>query len=176
MYATAKRITSFTLMIALSLFVLPVSAAPSAPTGAIEGLVIGVDGTPATGFSVHLIDPSGTAVSESAVDEQGRYSFSAVAEGEYALGIESDAGTFAPVVAPPVKLGSRELARRDLKLMNGTTHDRNEALTADYSLGSWWAGLAPAAKVWSVVAVVAASALTLAAFDSDESVASELLP
>ena len=177
MHVSTKRMTSLGLMIAMTLFALPVTAASPVKSGAIEGLVINVDGRVADGFRIHLIDKNGSAVAVADVNDLGRYAFADVSAGEYALGIESNDGRFAPVSAPTLKVATRELVRRDLKLTGADADRRNEALGANYSLGSWWAGLAPAAKVWSVLAVVAAAALTVAALDDDdETITSDPMP
>ena len=74
----------------------------------------------------------------------------------------------APVAAPPVRMGEGELARRDLKLMQADPSTISGAAGANYGLGTWWASLTPAAKAWTVVAIVAVVAITWAALDEDD--------
>ena len=117
--------------------------------------MLGVDGRPAAEMRVHLIDGQGRDVAQAATSEDGLYSFKDLPSGEYSLGIENAEGQMAPVAAPPVRLGQGELARRDLKLMQADPAAVNAATAANYGMGTWWASLTPAAKAWTVVAIVA---------------------
>ena len=80
----------------------------------LEGLLLGVDGRPATDMRVHLIDDEGRDLAQVATSDDGLYSFKDLPAGEYSLGIENAEGQMAPVAAPPVRVGQGELARRDL--------------------------------------------------------------
>jgi len=154
--------------LAMILFLIP-APAMAGDDARLEGLVIGVDGRPASGYQVHLIDGDGQAVGTATTGNDGVYSFRDMAAGDYAMGIENTEGQIAPTAGPEVHLGQGELARRDVKLMSADAQTRNAALGANYGVGMWWAGLSPAAKVWTVVAVVAVTAITIAAFDSGSS-------
>ena len=157
---------------AATIFALLVWVASPALAGAegarLEGLLLGVDGRPAAEMRVHLIDDQGRDLSQVATSDDGLYSFKDLPAGEYSLGIESAEGQMAPVAAPPVRLGQGELARRDLKLMESDPATVNAATGANYGMGTWWASLTPAAKAWTVVALVAVVAITWAAFDEDD--------
>ena len=141
-------------------------AADTGP-GRIEGLLLDVDGRPATGHTIHLIDHRGTDTAQATAGSDGVYSFPEVPAGSYAMGIETPDGVLAPVTAPPVELGSRELARRDLKLVETDVATRNAALQANYGLGLWWAGMSTGGKVGVSVALAAILYGIIAALDSD---------
>ena len=53
------------------------------------------------------------------LDDDGLYSFKDLPPGDYSLGIENAYGQMAPVLAPAVSLADDQLARRDLKMMEG---------------------------------------------------------
>jgi len=133
----------------------------------LEGLLLGVDGRPAAAMTVHLIDTPGRDLAQAATSDDGVYSFKDLPAGEYSLGVESPEGGMAPVAAPPVRLTSGELARRDLKLMQADAVSVNAATGANYGMGAWWASLTPAAKAWTVVAVLAVVGITAAALSTE---------
>ena len=160
-----SAVTALTVL-ALVLAVSPASLA-SSPGARLEGLVVGVDGRPVAGYDVHLIDGDGQELSSARTDEDGLYSFQDLAEGEYSLGIGNGEGQRAPVLAPPVKLGKSELARRDLKLLTGKGATE-KAVAGNYSLGTWWASLTPAAKAWTIVAIVVVVGVTVALVTDDK--------
>lgn len=159
-----RTLAGFTL---LSLIV-ALSPAGAGSGALLEGRVVGEDGRAASGFAVHLIGDGGRQVGVSNTDTDGIYSFPSLDAGEYHLGIEHPSGGMAPVAGPPVRLGDGELARRDLKLMHASPQQRRQALQGNASLGSWWAGLTPAAKAWSIVAIVVVVGITVAALDDDD--------
>lgn len=165
-----------TLLTVLTLVTTPTWGQLASGGGRIEGLVVGLDGKPAEGYAVHLIDARGGAVAQARIDEGGSYSFDALAPGQYALGVEGPEGRVAPVDAPPVRLGERELTRRDLKLMNAGQWSGDQLVQRNYGLGTWWASLTPAAKSWSVVAMVAVVGITFALLDEDDPTASIFEP
>ena len=72
------------------------------------------------------------------------------------------------MASPPVRLAENELARRDLKMLQADTPTINQAAEANYGLGMWWSGLTPAAKTWTVVAIIVVAGITWAAFDEDK--------
>jgi hypothetical protein len=133
----------------------------------IEGLVIGLDGRAAVDHRIHLIDSAGEPLAQADVAPDGRYAFAGLGGGEYSLGVELPNGTLARVAAPPVELGSNQLARRDVKLMNADAMAENGTLEANYGLGQWWAGLTKPAKAWTVVAVIIAGAMIYDALDDE---------
>ena len=61
-----------------------------------------------------------------------------------------------------------ELARRDVKLMQGAPGQRESAIAGNYSVGMWWASLSTQAKVWTVVGVVVTLGITAAALDDED--------
>lgn len=158
-------------ILALSSGLLPLAAAP-AGAARLEGLVVGVDGRPAAGTQVHLIDAAGREVAHAAAGADGVYSFAGVEPGSYAMGLESSSGARAPVAAPAVRLGSGKLVRRDLKLVESDAATVDASARSSYGLGAWWAGLSPAAKVGTIIGLVAVIAITVAALDSDDEPAS----
>lgn len=163
-----RTLTAAATVAALLVLTFP-GAAMADGSGRLEGLVVEVDGRPAPGYRVHLIDDGGDVRASAVAGDDGTYSFPDVPAGDYALGIENLEGQVAPLVGPAVSLDEGQLARRDVKLMSADAQTRNAALGANYGVGLWWAGLSPAAKVWTVVAIVAVTAITVAAFDSSDS-------
>ena len=160
-------------MVWLTLLALVFAASPAQVLAAtsmarIEGLLLDVNGDPATGFRVHLIDESGHGVAEAEVDADGLYSVKDLPAGSYALGIENPDGLVAPVAAPPVRVADGELARRDVKLMRGDAMQRDEIVAGNHGMGAWWAGLSTAAKVWTVVGIVLVIGITVAALDDED--------
>lgn len=168
MRSSTRSIAAPITILALVLMISPVSAMGPTSGATLEGLLVDVDGTPATGYRVHLIDETGTPTAQATAGEDGLYSFSGVPAGEYALGIENASGQLAPVAAPPLRLGESELARRDLKLLAADGPGTEGAMRGNYSLGSWWAGLNPAAKTWTVVAIVVVVGVTVALLNDDD--------
>lgn len=152
-----------------ALFAWVVSPALARGDGArLEGLLLGVDGRPAADMRVHLIDDQGSDLAQADTSEDGIYSFKDLPAGDYSLGIENAEGQMAPVAAPPVHLGQGELARRDLKLMEGNATAQLNATEDNGGLGIWWASLSPAAKVWTGVAILAVGVITWSALDEDD--------
>jgi hypothetical protein len=162
----------------LALVLTGVSPGGSAPqsTSRLEGLVLDIDGRPAAGWGIHLIDEEGHAVARADTDSGGFYSFREVESGRYALGIESPEGLMSPVDAPPVLVRDRELSRRDLKLMSAEEGEAGQTAHGNYGLGHWWAGLTPAAKAWTIVAIVVVAGVTVALLADDTPQASDFQP
>jgi len=170
-----RNLSAVASVLALLLWV--ASPVVAATNGArLEGLVLGVDGRPAAQMKVHLIDGQGRDLSQAATTDEGVYSFKDLPAGEYSLGIENPEGAMAPVAAPPVRLEQGELARRDLKLMEADPAAVNAATRANYGMGAWWASLTPAAKAWTVVALVAVVGITAAALSSEDEASPVLEP
>jgi len=167
---------SLTATLALAVLVTsgpPVAAGSSVPGARLEGLLLGVDGRPADGYAVHLIDSDGVDVGRAVADEDGVYSFADLEAGRYSLGIEGPQGRMAPVAAPPMRLRGGQLARRDVKMVETGPEGVQGATGANYGLGMWWAGLSSPAKGWTIVGLVAIAAITVAALtDDDDSPAS----
>jgi hypothetical protein len=163
-----RAIACWLLIPALCLTALP--AVAGSPDGAarLEGRVLGVDGFPASGYRIHLVGGAGADLGRSEVDEKGIYSFPGLAPGAYSLGVESPEGLVAPVASPPIQLGARELARRDIKLMEADAQAIDGMLAANPSLGAWWGERTLAAKIWTVVGIVAIAGVTSAALDDDD--------
>jgi hypothetical protein len=131
-------------------------------------LLIKVDGRPATGYQVHLIDEFGNVLRSSSTTDDGLYSFKDLAAGEYSLGIEEPSGAVAPVAAPPVKVADQQLVRRNVKLMEADPSAVDRTLEANYGLGSWWRSTSAAGKAWAIVGVVLFGGLIYSAFDDDD--------
>jgi hypothetical protein len=164
MLIRARSLVAAATLVAMLAGGLPISAAG----GRLEGLVVDLDGRPATDHRVHLIGSDGRPVASSRVSGEGRYTFPDLAAGEYALGVESPGGLVAPVAAPPVEVGADRLVRRDLRLVRADADAQAEAAGSSYGMGLWWAGLSPAAKAWVIVAIVVAAGITWTALDDDE--------
>jgi len=163
-----KSTVAYTTLFALLLWMAPLPALAQQGGARLEGLLVGIDGRPANDMTVHLIDGQGNDVAQAATSGDGLYSFQDLPPGNYSLGIENPAGQMAPVAAPPVKLGGDELARRDLQMLQSDPAAMSQATSANYGLGTWWAGLSGAAKAWTIVAIVAVVGITAAAVSSSE--------
>ena len=172
--STVASLTVF----ALLLWIAPSPAMASGDGARLEGLLVGVDGRPASDMTVHLIDGQGNDVAQVAVSDEGVYSFQQLAPGEYSLGIENAEGQMAPVMAPAVNLSDAQLARRDVKLMQANPGPMTAGITPNYGAGAWWAGLSTAAKAWTIVAIVAVVGITAAALSGsdDEAPTSPYVP
>ena len=59
-------------------------------------------------------------------------------------------------------------ARRDLKMLQSSPNQTGQAIAGNADLGMWWAGLTPAAKAWTIVAIVVVIGITVAALDDDD--------
>ena len=161
-----KRISAAATSLAL---VVAMTAQPALAAGAqLEGLVLAPDRGPAVGHRVLLVDDSGTAVADVSTNRDGVYAFENLEAGAYAMAIADDAGRVAPVAGEPLRLGSGELARRDISLVEASAEQRDAAATANYGLGVLWAGLSASAKVWTIVGLVGIVAITAAAIDDDD--------
>jgi hypothetical protein len=150
------------------------SVAAQAASGArLEGIVLGLDGRAASGFTMHLVDRAGRAVRSCATSAEGVYSFGDLPAGDYSLAAEDPSGRLAPVAAAPVRLSGQSLGRRDVRLMQADAGVRQAALEQNPSLGLWWAGMSPAARAWTVVGTVIFVALTISALDNGDDVTEE---
>lgn len=159
--------TVLLIVLALLLVQWPAPAQSSRPGARLEGLLVAVDGRPASDHTIHLIDERGDAVARAATTDEGLYTFGDVPPGEYALGIENPQGAFAPVAAAPVRLGASELVRRDVKLMVADSRQLQSVTAGDSSIRLWWVGLSRPAKVWTVIGGIIIIGITIAALDDD---------
>jgi hypothetical protein len=155
-------------LVALVLAFFPALALGNPGGARLEGYLVDVDGRTAQGFRVHLIDASGRDTAQATTSDRGVYRFRDLEAGAYSLGIENTEGQLAPVNAPPVKLASNELARRDIKLVGADAGDRAAVSEVNHSFGVWWAGLSPATKAWSVVGSFIILGIALSALDSHD--------
>ncbi len=178
MVLSLKRGTAITVVLSLLLAV-PVSASGPRPAR-LEGLLVDLDGQPARGYRVLLIDERGSAVDAATTSERGLYSFAEVAPGQYGLGIENPAGAAAPVFAPPVRLGVGDLARRDIRLMQTSAGELDDGLQANYSgIRIWWAGRSKREKAAWLGGLIVGVALLWYLLDDDDDgqpVSSAVLP
>jgi hypothetical protein len=142
------------------------STLPARAGASLAGVILGLDGRAGAGHTIHLVDPLGASRARTIADERGVYRFADVEPGEYDLGVETPAGEFAPVAAATIRLAEAELARRDVKLL--ATREGTAGSPISYGLGVWWAGLGPAAKAWTIVGLVVATGLTIAALDDSD--------
>jgi hypothetical protein len=173
MRGSYRSLTAMMTLLILAIACVPASAGSAASGARLEGQLIAVDGRPAAGYKVHLIDQRGDDLVQAVSDSDGVYSFRGLDAGSYSLGIELPQGLIAPVAAPPVELRGGHLARRDVKLLESGPEQAQVATGANYGFGMWWAGLAPSARAWTIVGMVAVAAVTvLALTESDDSPAS----
>ena len=168
MYRTLKSLAAYTTLFSLVLWVAPPPTLAAGGGGArLEGLVVRLDGHAAAGHRIHLVGAAGEDLAQSAVGEEGLYSFAGLGAGQYSLGVEMPDGTLAPVAAPPVRLDDDELARRDLKLVTSDADTTSAALQANYGLGQWWNGLTTPGKAWTIMAIIVAASLVYEALDDE---------
>jgi hypothetical protein len=168
MRRTTRPIIASTVVAALLLWGLPLPAEAAPGPARLEGQVVGIDGKPAEGFQIHLIDSEGTEVARAETDDRGVYSFGEVESGSYGLGVGNPDGQLAPVAGPPIELDQGQLARRDLKLVQTDEPRRQDLAGINPSVGTWWAGLSTPGKAWIVVAIVVAAWFTYEALKSDD--------
>ena len=169
-----RRLTTFIVLLAFSLVSLPTSAAPA--PARIEGLVVDPGGTPAAGYEVVLVEPSGQAVAAATTDPRGLYSFRDVADGSYAMGLRDPRGEIAPVIAEPVNVAPGALVRRDIALRAVDPAIADQA-AINYGLGEWWVSRTKTEKTIVVAGFV--GGLVLIYFlleDDDETKASPSSP
>lgn len=175
---TIRRMLSFTTIFALLVFLMPISALCSDGGSRLEGLMIGIDGKPATGYRVLLIGDEGQVLARAGTEE-GIYRFHDLRAGSYSLGIENYEGSAAPVMSEPAQLGDGELVRLDIKLMEPGAgivpgvNDDDDGMGKN--LGIWWAGLTKRGKILALVALGAVVTTTTVILldDDDETPASE---
>ena len=168
MHRAIRSFVAFTVVVALLFWALPSHVEAAASPARLEGQVVGVNGQPAEGFQVHLIDAEGTEVATAETDARGVYSFEEVEAGSYGLGVGNPEGQLAPVAGPPIDLDHGQLARRDLKLVQTDEPRRQDLAGINPSVGAWWVGLSTPAKAWVVVAIVVAAWFTYEALKSDD--------
>ena len=139
-----------------------------AATGArLEGMVVGQEGAPVPGYTVHLIEADGRAVDTATTNDEGLYTFDSLPAGEYGLGITTPNGMAAPVVDSEVKLADSQLARRDIRMMQADASQPVDFATQG-GIGYWWAGLAPAAKAGLLVGIIAVLGYGISELDEEE--------
>ena len=167
MRTTWKSAVTYLTILALVVWFAPMGAFASESGGRLEGLIIGTDGRAATGSTIHLIDQQGD-VRQATTDDDGLYSFGDLPTGSYAVGIELPDGTIAPIASPPVRMRAGELARRDVKLLEADAGAVEQAAAANYSFGTWWAGLSGGAKAGVIIGFVLVGYGLVEAFSDDD--------
>jgi len=163
---TISRTVACSTIFALLVWTLPLALAAEG-TGRLDGLVLGTDGKPAVGSTVHLIDSSGKS-RRAAVDADGKYSLPEVPVGAYSLGVETAAGEVGPVVAPPVRIDEGRLVRRDVKLAQATPLLVDRTIQGNYSFGSWFSGLGKGAQTGVVLGFLVAAYGAVELIDNDD--------
>ena len=177
MHSTGRRLTAGVLCSSLMLLWFPASAWSATPVGGrIEGLLLDVEGLPAAGYHLVLVDPDGNATEAEAVSEEGLYSFRDLPAGTYSMAIQSRDGRFAPVAAAPVRLRSGQLVRRDVRMIEASPEQVDQA-AANFGLRVWWIGLRKRDQIlWSIGMIGFGVILWLLLTDDDkETVASPAL-
>jgi hypothetical protein len=168
MNPTIKAFAARLAILALLLYLAPVSVLASEPGARLEGLVVDADGRPSAGATVYLFDDEGRTRAQATATEDGVYSLRDVPAGAYGMGLQTADGAVAPVSSPPIRLAKGELVRRDLKLVQADEASVDRALTANYGFGSWFGDLSGGEKVGLIVGFVAFAGLVYAAFSSDD--------
>jgi hypothetical protein len=151
----ARRALSTVLGLGLLAAAVPAPAFASADPARLEGLVIGIDGRPAAGHAVVLVDDTGRVVERSTSNDDGLYRFEPVAPGDYGIGLELPDGTAVPVPAADGRLRAGELARRDIRLLRTEQPMQLAPGKTHSGLVLWWVGLSPAAKTALIVGAAA---------------------
>lgn len=153
--------------LAAGLLILTAGSIPAAaaPAG-IKGHLFGTDGRPAERFQVVLISSAGDEIASSSLDPEGAYRFQQVQPGEYGLGVRGPEGQAAAVLMAPVQVDD-ETVTRNIRLRSTTSPVT--VAPAGGGVGVWWAGLSPAAKVWTVTGGLVVAGLVFSAADEDDS-------
>lgn len=168
-YSSRKALASLTIL-SLVLAVSPVIGQPSATGARLEGLLLGVDGKPVEGFSVLLIDETGTVRSTATTESDGMYRFRDLRAGSYGLGLESPDGAGAAVRSEPTKLADGQLVRMDIKLLEPEPGASLAPGANQKGLGVWYAGLTRRGKIltWVAVGVLVTTTVIILADDEDD--------
>jgi len=152
--------------------------AAASPGARLEGMLLGVDGRPAAGHHVVLVDGAGDDVDATVTDADGVYSFRGLAAGEYGVVVEGPEGGLGGLAGEPLRLEDGQLARQDLRLLEADDASTAQ-MKANYGLKQRYAGMSTAEKSWLWVVVGVVGGLTLyLIFDSNnnESNASDFQP
>ena len=168
MHKTVRSFAARVTILALLIYLLPLSALAADSGARLEGLIIDVDGRAAEGATVYLIREDGETEAQATASEGGVYSLTDVPSGEYAMGIQTAEGVVAPVAGPPVRLTGGQLARRDLKLVQADEATIDQALTPNYGFGSWFGSLSGLQKTGVIVGFVAFAVLLYEIIDDDD--------
>jgi hypothetical protein len=159
MNATSRGILAGVVAWALLLALAPPLAAM--PTGP-GGVVLGLDGAPARGHRVQLLDADGRVHATAETDERGRYRFGPVADERYRLAVVTPEGVAVPVLGGPQVNGtSRSLAPVRLVAFDPTGLD--PALVHAQKVAGWWRKMPTTGRVLVIVGVVAGVGLGVAA-------------
>ena len=141
----------------------------AASTGArLEGMLIGVDGRPAAGHRVLLVDGDGADIDATTTGDDGVYSFQGLPTGEYDVLVEGPEGQLGGLSGESLRLEGDQLARHDLRLLEADA-DSAAMLQANYGVKQRYAGMSGAEKTWLWVVVGVVGGLTLfLVFDEDD--------
>lgn len=155
-------------ILALLVFVAPTGAIAAVANSTIEGMIVGVDGRAASGYTIHLIDENGTVVRHVLTDASGTYTFANLPAGNYGVGIETPDGMMVPVATPPISVTADAVVHRDVKLIEADAQTANQVATSNPAVGSWWAGLSGIAKAGVIVGLAAVTWGVVDALDDDD--------
>ena len=97
-----------------------------APTGEVEGVINGPEGTPMPGVQLELVDGTGQVVARTMSEYDGFFLFDRVAYGRYRLQLAAETQAAlgaAPGLVPQVELGPNRLIERlgTIRLRSATT-------------------------------------------------------
>jgi len=168
MRSAFRSLTVSLIVPALLLAMIPSTVQAGDRGARLEGLLLDVQGRPASGYGVLLIDDQGREVQRSPIDPQGLYSFRGMTSGAYSLGIETPEGQKAPVATPPIRVDDGQLARRDLQISETDPRATGQVVQGNYGLGMWWAGLSTAGRAWTIVALTTFFVVTVAIIADDD--------
>jgi hypothetical protein len=163
-----KSAVVYMTILALCVVISPAGAFAAEANSTIGGTIVGVDGRSALGYTVHLIDETGTVIQQVTTDESGAYTFVDVPVGSYGVGIETPDGMMAPVAAPPIRVGAGDAVLRDIKLVEADAQTANQVATSNPAVGGWWGGLSGIAKAGVIVGLGAVTYGVVEAFDDDD--------
>lgn len=171
----ASLVTALIATLAAPGFAAAVVDLATAPTGAVRGTLRDLDGLPARGHQVLLIDERGDVRARSEVDAGGAYRFASVEPGDYGFGIVTPAGRHAAVFDHRAAVRPGATVERDIRLLategDDTGSDPASGGDSDDThngLVLWWVGLSTPAKVVTVVGVVVGGVILYDALDDDD--------
>lgn len=162
MRASARRFVAAAGVLAMAMSASAVSI-EAAATGGMAGRIVAVDGAPAAGYEVVLLDGAGDLVATAATSRSGGYAFEGVARGSYRLGVRDPQGRLAPVLGASTRVIEGASTRHDVRLSQGAGPRLAPAV---YGSDSWWNRQTRNQKIFWVVGIAVGAAAVWAVVDS----------